>query len=231
MLLALTLALIVGAGAWMHRQSSHPDEAAALADGHSALQPQTAAGINHQAKEAGLQASGSNADGKPNAPAKFDPLDTIEPPTFKADAHGALVMEAQTRVDVERINALYQRDVALAKLEAFSLNLPDTAKRELKDLYQQYAQYAQAVTQTYQPGLSIGTVDEAARQLQGLHDLRQQYFGAERAEALFGQEEKTSQELIALMRQQSPNLSLEEKAAHAQEAWKKAHPEAAEGSH
>ncbi len=153
------------------------------------------------------------------------PLDTTILPTFRATAQGTLVMDQQTREDVERFHALFPRDEALARLDIQASTLPLQAQRDLRSLYQQYSQYAQAVAQAYPPGLSEGTLDEAAAQLKGLHELRQQYFGAEGAEALFGQEEKTSQALLELMRKQTdPKLSLQEKAELAQAEWKQQQP-------
>lgn len=150
------------------------------------------------------------------------PLDTMILPTFRATAKGGLAIDQQTRLDVERIYALFPRDEAQAKLESQSSELPDQARRELKDLFQKYAQYAQAVTQTFPPEQNTGALDDAARQFNGLKDLRRQYFGEELAQTLFGEEEKTAQELLELMRKQSDTkLSLEEKAEQAQEDWKK----------
>lgn len=167
--------------------------------------------------EATPTADGASA---PDHQKPASPLDTMTLPTFRATDKGTLVMDQQTRQDVERIQALFPRDEALARLDIQASTLPAQAQRELKALYQQYSQYAQAVAQTYPPGLSEGTLDEAAAQLKGLHELRQQYFGAEGAEALFGQEEKTSQALLELMRKQTdPKLSLQEKAELAQAEW------------
>jgi hypothetical protein len=221
---ALAGAIAVGASglAWRHFNAPAPEEAASSSEGTTPWLSQTLPGTNNTATRIASHLGASGAE--PAAP--FNPLEHMVPPTFKAKPDGTLAMVPQTRVDVERVYALYSRDEALAKLEAFSQGLPDPARRELKDLFQQYAQYAQAVTQTYPPGLNLNTVDDAARQLDGLHDLRQQYFGAERAEALFGEEEKASRELMVLMRQQNtPGLSLEDKATQAQSAWKKTHPE------
>lgn len=172
--------------------------------------------------EATQTADGASAPGR-QKPAS--PLDTMTLPTFRATDKGALVMDQQTRQDVERFHALFPRDEALARLDIQASTLPAQAQRDLKALYQQYSQYAQAVAQAYPPGLSEGTLDEAAAQLKGLHDLRQQYFGAEGAEALFGQEEKTSQALLELMRKQmDPKLSLQEKAELAQAEWQQQQP-------
>jgi len=152
----------------------------------------------------------------------FNPLDHVALPAFRATAQGELQLDAQTRADVERIQGLYERDDALAKLKEAGEGLSPKAQRELHELYRQYVQYAQAVAQAFPPEQGGTSFDAAAQQLAGLHDLRAQYFGAERAEALFGEEEKVSRELLALMRQsKDPSLSLEEKAAMAQDAWKK----------
>lgn len=154
-----------------------------------------------------------------------NPLDNIVQPVFKVNAQGALLINPTTGVDVERLLALNTRDEAAAKLAVLSKDLPEQAQRELKELHQQYVQYGQAVAQTYPPGLNVDSVDDAARQLEGLHALRQQYFGPERAEQLFGEEEKTARELMALMRQQNdPMMALDDNATQAQDAWKKAHP-------
>lgn len=221
---ALVLAGVVAAGGlgWWHFKAPPADTSAHTgADAATPWLSQVVPGTDNTATRI---ASGLGASGvQPAAP--YNPLDHIVPPTFKANKDGTLAMVPQTRVDVERLLALYPRDEALARLDAASEGLPDPARRELRDVFQQYAQYSQAVAQTYPPGLNMNTVDDAERQLAGLHDLRQQYFGAERAEALFGEEEKTSRELMALMRQQNtPGLSLEDKATQAQATWKKTHP-------
>lgn len=143
-------------------------------------------------------------------------------PTFRADEHGHLAMDQQTRSDVERIHALFPRDEALAKLDAQSSGLSAMAQRELRDLYQKFSQYSQAVTQAFPPGQESGTLDDAARQLNGLHELRIQFFGSEGAQTLFGEEEKTARELLDLMRKQTdPHLSIQEKAEMAQAEWQR----------
>ncbi|MBC7698851.1 lipase secretion chaperone [Aquabacterium sp.] len=216
-------AVAVAAGGWAW---THDKTAGVAASNHSGPAPITwATPTPHEAMATAASPLASGAASTPNLPAGRNPLDSMIPPRFRADRHGELAMDPTTRVDVERVHALYPRDEALQKLDAFSEGLPAQARRELKDLFQQYAQYAQAVTQTYPPELTIGSLDEAARQLAGLHALRQQYFGAERAEALYGEEEETSRKLLTLMGKQSdPNLSLEEKAALAQETLKKSSP-------
>lgn len=219
---------LVGLGLWtLHPQGSSTG-AAPHRDGVAAWFSQGGpASVGAEGNAVSDAASAADAASLLSRAKPVSPLDTMILPTFRATDKGTLVMDQQTRQDVERIHALFPRDEALARLDIQASTLPAQAQRELRALYQQYNQYAQAVAQTYPPGLSNGTLEEAAQQLKGLHDLRQQYFGAEGAQALFGEEEKTSQELLELMRKQTdPKLSLEEKAELAQAEWQKRHPPA-----
>ena len=163
----------------------------------------------------------TNADAVNAGQPTTSPLDSMAAPVFRATQLGALVIDPQTRTDVERVYALYQRDEAMQKLAAFSAELPAKAQRELRDLFQQYAQYAQAVAQTFPPDQNVSSTEEVSRQLKGLHDLRQQYFGVDGARVMFEQEEETSAKLISLMSQnKGSGLSLSDKAEQAQEAIK-----------
>lgn len=183
--------------------------------------PSSGAGLQ-AARLASVGGAASGVGTVPPQTAPFNPLDHVALPVFRATPQGDLLLDAQTRADVERIHGLYERDEALARLNEGADQLSPKAQRELRALYLQYVQYSQAVTQAFPAGQGGTSLDEAARQWSGLHDLRVQYFGAERAEAMFGEEEKTARELLALMRQaKEPGVSLEEKAAAAQEAWKK----------
>jgi Proteobacterial lipase chaperone protein len=173
-----------------------------------ATQPQAAVA------EASAQAASNPGEAQP-----FNPLDTTELPTFRATPQGKLVVDVQTRNDIERMVALFAQDNGLQRLALQSADLPEQAQRELRDLYQRYLQYSQAVTQSIPQGQ--GTLDEAAQQLKILHELRAQYFGAEQAEVMFGAEEATAADLMALMRKQTdPKASLEERAIQAQELLK-----------
>jgi len=211
---------LVGLGMWALSPQVSSTGAGPHRDG-------VASWFSHDSRASGNVASAAYGASTPSPVKPASPLDTMILPTFRATDKGTLVMDQQTRLDVERIHALFPRDEALAKLDSQSVGLPSQAQRDLKALYQQYSQYAQAVAQTFPPGLSNGTLEEATQQLKGLHELRQQYFGAEGAETLFGEEEKTSQELLELMRKQAdPKLSLEDKAEQAQAEWKKRQPPA-----
>jgi hypothetical protein len=176
---------------------------------HSKPQPAVA--------EASAQAASTVGEAKP-----FNPLDTTEMPTFRASPQGRLVVDTQTRNDVERMAALFAQDNGLQRLELLSADLPVQARHELRDLYQRYLQYDQSLRQAIPPGQ--GTLEDAVKQQQTLHELRQQYFGQD-AEAMFGAEEATAAQLLDLMRRQTdPKSSLEDRAAQAQDLWKKEHP-------
>ncbi len=167
--------------------------------------------------EASAQAASTVGETKP-----FNPLDTTEMPTFRASPQGRLVVDTQTRNDVERMAALFAQDNGLQRLDLLSADLPAQARHELRDLYQRYLQYDQSLRQAIPPGQ--GTLEDAVKQQQTLHELRQQYFGQD-AEAMFGAEEATTTQLLDLMRKQTdPKSSLEERAAQAQDLWKKEHP-------
>jgi hypothetical protein len=147
------------------------------------------------------------------------PLDTLKAPVFRVNAQGDLIVDSQTRADIERMNALYDRQEALDKLASFSQDLPPQARQELRNLLQRHDQYSQAVMQTVSHAASDEnpTIDEISQQAQTLHELRQSYFGTD-AIAMWGQEEDAMQKIISLMRQMDPKLPLHQRAAMAQSA-------------
>ncbi len=161
-------------------------------------------------------------------PAPRSPLDDIPPSHFHADSAGKLVTNATTRGEMERLFALNTPQEARAQLHQIEKGLPPAAARELNDLYTRYAQYSTALHQAFPPGVAPANETEALKQLDGLHALRVEHFGAETANALYGAEEQTARQLIELMRAQNdPKLSLEQKAQLAQDAMSKLPPSAA----
>lgn len=145
------------------------------------------------------------------------PLDHVAAPVFKANARGGLLVDAQAGVDMERLNALYERDQALQKIAEATQGLPAQAQREARELQEQHAQYSRALSTAIGAPSESPTLDEARQQLKVLKDLRTQYFG-ERAEALFGQEEALQQRLLddAAEAMRTQKLSLEEAIGQAQ---------------
>jgi hypothetical protein len=156
-----------------------------------------------------------------SVPQEGSPLDSIAPPACRTNARGDLVIDAQTRTDVELVVGLYKADKALAKLDEACKNEGGKAQREMKNLYQQFAQYSQAVTQTFpveeQTAIPVDKLEGTL--LKGLHDLRVQYFGAERACAMYCEEEDLTRKMLTVAveyKQKNPKASTEEAVQQAQ---------------
>jgi hypothetical protein len=171
--------------------------------------------------EAAERAASTVGDVKP-----FNPLDTMAMPVFRAGDNKRLVIDGQTRNDVERMVALFSDDHGLEKIEALSIDLPPEARHDLRDLYQRYQQYSQALTAAISP--QQATLEDAYKQFDTMRELRSRYFGEEQARAMFGEEEATTRQLLDLMSKQTdPKASLEQRAQQAQALWQKDHPEGA----
>ncbi len=219
-LAALTLIAALVALAWWPRDAPDGDtsQAAATSLGRPGWFGSAPLTAEEPTPPASAPAASSAGEAQP-----FNPLDTMAMPTFRATPQGKLVLDMQTRNDLERMVALYAHDKGLQRLELLSADLPAPARQELRDMYQRYLQYSQAVAANIPP--SQTTLDEAARQLQMLHDLRQQYFGPEAADALFSAEEAAAAHLMEIMRKQTDaKAPIEERAAKAQDILKKAPP-------
>src|SRR5688572_1450024 len=155
------------------------------------------------------------------------PTDTDEPPepivaqtndkTFRLNASGRLLLDEQTRLNIEALFARTDRDRLIeAKQQAID-PLPAAAGAQAAELLEQYDNYQQAQRQAYPPGVAPPTEEAALAELDGLHALRVAHFGAIVARALYGKEEASSRQLIELMRlEKDQSLTMEEKAARAQ---------------
>ena len=66
---------------------------------------------------------------------------------FKADARGHIVLNENTRLDLERLHALYSAAEREKKLQEMSAALPPAAARELHQLMDQYQNYQAAAYQ------------------------------------------------------------------------------------
>lgn len=131
---------------------------------------------------------------------------------------GRLVIDAQTRTELERMVALYPRNEGVDLIEAATQNWPMEAQREAKDLYQRYLQYDQALATSMPVGASgDGVLDEAHQQLKTLKELRARFFG-DAAAPMFGQEEARQQRLLddATAAMRSKGMSLDAAIEEAQ---------------
>ena len=139
---------------------------------------------------------------------------------FKADARGHIVLNENTRLDLERLHALYSPADREKTLQEMSATLPPEAARELHQLMDQYRNYQAAAYQAYPPDREMTTVEQGVSQIDGMHGLRAQHFGEEATNKMFGAEEKAQRELYKLMENENdPSLTVEEKAVRAQQIF------------
>ena len=139
---------------------------------------------------------------------------------FKADARGHIVLNENTRLDLERLHALYGPAEREKQLQEMSATLPPPAARELHQLMDQYQNYQAAAYQAYPPDREMTTVEQGVSQIDGMHGLRVQFFGEQATEKMFGLEEKAQRQLFKLMEnEKDPSLTVEEKAERAQQLY------------
>ncbi len=136
---------------------------------------------------------------------------------FSVDAEGHLIRNEQARLELEKLHALNTPEELERKLQDLEQSLPPAAARDVRELMEQYVNYQEAQRQTFPPGHEPASADEVLNQIDGLHALRVQYFGAEAAEALYGSEERVQRELARLMSlAKDDSLTLQERAELAQ---------------
>jgi hypothetical protein len=167
----------------------------------------------------------------PAATASTAPATDDEDPTkitFKADDKGRMVTNEKARLNLERLYALYTPEERQKKLDELSEGLPPAAARDLADLMDRYANYDSAQRQTFPPGQDLATPEEGLNVIDGMHNLRVQYFGADVANGFFGKEEKIQRELLRLMSlEKDGSMTIEEKAERAQAMYQNQMPETA----
>jgi len=136
---------------------------------------------------------------------------------FRTNAAGQLVVDEQTRLNMEALIAHAESDELSREVREQIEQLPPSAAREAEELFQKFVQYQQAQRQTYPPRDAPMTEDDAIRELEGLHALREAHFGPQAAAQLFAKEEAIAREMIELMRiENDQSLTPEEKHARAQ---------------
>jgi Proteobacterial lipase chaperone protein len=144
---------------------------------------------------------------------------------FKADASGRIVLNEKTRLDLERLHALYTPPERERKMTEIAATLPPEAAQKLYQLMEQYQNYMAALHQVFPPDREMTSVEQGVAQIDGMHGLRVQYFGEPATAAMFGAEEKLQRELYQQMEnEKDPSLTLEEKAERAQRIYEAQHP-------
>ncbi len=137
---------------------------------------------------------------------------------FRADAAGNLLLGERTRLNIEKISVLYTPEEQQERLAVIERTLPASAYRQLTDLLERYDNLMRDLKQALPPGREASTVEEAITQHESLHALRVAHFGADVAEALYGQEERIGRQLLDFMAlERHEGLTMEERAMRAQE--------------
>jgi lipase chaperone LimK len=139
---------------------------------------------------------------------------------FRVDSTGKLVVDEQTRLNIEALFARTDAEGLLKAQQEIAQKLPAAAAAEAADLVERFRNYSAAQRQAYPPGVAPATEEAALAELEGLHALRVAHFGAEVAKAFYGADETVTRSLIELMRlEKDQSLTMEEKAARAQQLY------------
>jgi len=157
----------------------------------------------------------------PSVPTQPDAPSTTDPTaTFRIDGSGNLILDEQTRLNMEALLAKTNpADRPQAQAEVIQ-KLPPAAAEQASALLDHFQNYSTAQRQAYPPGAAPATEEAALAELDGLHALRVAHFGSDVAHALYGAEEGLTRSLIELMRlEKDQSLTLEEKAARAQQLY------------
>jgi Proteobacterial lipase chaperone protein len=210
---AIAAITIVAVLAVLTRQDRSQSGSAAVAEQRAEVPTAPGANAPHSTPDEAAPATPAEAsrDPQPASPSGSDKV-------FQVDSAGRLVLDEQTRLNMEALFARTERaDLAAAKQQAVE-SLPPAESAKAADLLNSYDNYQQAQRQTYPPGVAPSTEEAAIAELDGLHALRIAHFGADVAEALYGAEERLSRSLIELMRlEKDQSLTMEEKAVRAQQ--------------
>jgi lipase chaperone LimK len=150
------------------------------------------------------------------------PLSTMTPPRFPVDSQGKLVLNADTHANLEKLLLQDNPAAMQASLEQITKTMPASAAAELKALLNNFEQYSKALSHTISPENAPENEQEGIKLIDSLHQLRVSYLGAETTKAMFGAEESTTRQMIALMGAETdPNLTQQQKAERAQETISK----------
>lgn len=154
--------------------------------------------------------------------AAASPLSTMSPPRFAADSRGKLILNSDTHANLEKLLLQEDPQAVQATLAQAASKLPPQAAADLKVLVDQFQQYSKALTHSISPENAPETEQEGIKLIDSLHSLRVSYLGAEATQAMFGEEEATTRQIIALMAaDKDPTLTPQQKAERAQEVISK----------
>jgi Proteobacterial lipase chaperone protein len=135
---------------------------------------------------------------------------------FRTNAAGDLVVDEHTRVHIEALVASSDPNELSSAIREQTVDLPPAAASRAEELVNQFVQYQQAQRQTYPPDDAPVTEDDAVRELEGLHALREAHFGADVARLFYAKEEALAREMIEVLRvENDASLTAQEKLERA----------------
>jgi hypothetical protein len=155
---------------------------------------------------------------QPGAEESVDRIDDAEGSdrAFRTNAAGDLIVDEHTRVHIEALVASSDPNEFSSAIRQQTVDLPPAAASRAEELVNQFVQYQQAQRQTYPPDDAPVTEDDAIRELEGLHALREAHFGAEVARLFFAKEEALAREMIEVLRvENDASLTAQEKLERA----------------
>ena len=213
LIVGLIVAAIVAAMWWPRRDVPQTGQPAAAEQRSPAPEAQPAPATPLPSTADIAAAELVTAPPEPTAPtAKTDAKNP-----FRVDASGKLVLDEQTRLNIEALFAETDRAALPEAQQNITSKLPPAAAAEAAALLERYDNYSKAQRQAYPPGIAPATEEAALAELEGLHALRVAHFGPEAAKAFYGSEEQLTRSLIDLMRvEKDQGLTMEEKAERAQ---------------
>jgi len=118
---------------------------------------------------------------------------------FQVNGNGKLVMNEKTRLAIERLHALNTPEERNEKLQEFLKILPPDAHHEVISLLDYFEKYTNDVKQITENQDTPGTMEDALKYIQKLHDQRVMTFGGDIAKAFFEKEESTNREMLELV--------------------------------
>lgn len=211
--------LIVAVGAaifwWLRPDSSQSVETRAPDERPAATAPTARAEAEAKPAEHTSTAEPEPAAPTPAPEAPHGKTDGKNP--FRVDNTGKLILDEQTRLNMEALFAQTDRANLAEAQQNATAKLPPAAATEATALLERYDNYSKQQRQSYPPGIAPDTEEAALAELDGLHALRVAHFGPEAAKAFFAAEEEITRSLIDLMRlEKDQSLTLQEKAERAQ---------------
>jgi len=162
-LLIASLAALAVSGGFLFFRSEAPGHAP------TAIEAVASAPASKPDTQQRQPASGEAGAAQNDVASGYDPEQDDGQFAFKAAANGRIVMNEKTRLDLERLHALYTPPERETKMAEIAATLPPEAARQLYQLMEQYQNYQAAMYQVYPPDREMTSVEQGVSQIDGMH--------------------------------------------------------------